>query len=77
MRFATDALAADVRELAPEARGVERERGMTTFHVRDEDARVVCSEIARAGFTVRTWRPRVAASSPRAYATASSHIRRW
>jgi hypothetical protein len=77
MRFTTDALPSDVRDIAPEAMRVERDKGMTTFTVRESDAAIVASEIHRAGYTVTAGGPRVSYSAPRAYATASSHIRRW
>jgi hypothetical protein len=77
MRFTTNALPLDLRDIAPEAMRVERDKGMTTFTVRESDAAIVASEIHRAGYTVTAGGPRVSYSSPRAFASASAHIRRF
>lgn len=80
MRFTTNALPDEVRAIAPEARRIERDRGMTTFMLdenRERDNRVALSELDRAGYTVYAGGPRVSYSSPRAYASVSAHIRRF
>jgi hypothetical protein len=78
MRFCTDALPSDVRDIAPEAKRIERDHGLTTFLLDDRDdrgSRVALSELTRSGYTVYAGGPRVSYSSPRAYASASSHLR--
>ena len=77
MRFTTTAPTHEVIAIVPEAMDVERDRGLTTFTVRDRDAAVAVSELHRATYDVHAGHPRVSYSSPRAFATASSHIRRW
>jgi hypothetical protein len=76
MRYTTNALVHEVERIAPEAIGVERDRGMTTFSVRERDAECVLSELRRADYRVEHGWPRVSYSSPRAFASAASHIRR-
>jgi len=78
MRFCTDALPDEVRDVAFEARRIERDHGMTTFVLDDRDERgtqAALSELKRAGHTVYAGGPRVSYSSPRAFASASSHLR--
>ena len=76
MFFSTSASVSEVRGVAPEAMDVvQRDRGMTTFVVRDRDAAVVLSELKRACHSVQAGHPRVSYSSPRAFASASSHLR--
>ena len=75
MFFSTSASVSEVRGVAPEAMDVQHDRGMTTFVVRDRDAAVVVSELNRACHSVQAGHPRVSYSSPRAFASASSHLR--
>ena len=75
MRYTTNAPEREVERLAPEAYNVDHDRGMTTFVVRDRDATVVMSELKRADWVVYAGHPRVSYSSPRAFASASSHLR--
>jgi len=76
MFFSTSASVSEVRGVAPEAMDVQHDRGMTTFVVRDTDAKCVLSEMKRACHSVQPGHPRVSYSSPRAFATASAHIKR-
>jgi hypothetical protein len=75
MYFSTSASVSEVRGVAPEAMDVQHDRGMTTFVVRDTDAKCVLSEMKRACHSVQAGHPRVSYSSPRAFASASSHLR--
>jgi len=76
MHFTTNAPPREVERIAPEAMTIERDRGMTTFIVRERDASVVVSELRRADYRVDAGWPRVSYSSPYAFASASAHIRR-
>jgi len=76
MPFTTNALVHEVERLAPEAMRVERDRGLTTFMLRERDVEAVVSELRRADYRVDPGYPRVSYSSPHAYATASAFIRR-
>lgn len=73
--FCTNALPDEVKRIAPEAIRVERNRGMTTFVLRERDVWAAISELHRADIRVDAGWPRVSYSSPRAYATTASHIR--
>ncbi len=73
--FCTNALPDEVERIAPEAMLVERDRGMTTFALRECDVSAAISELHRADIRVDAGWPRGSYSSPRAYATAASHIR--
>lgn len=75
MRFSTNAHLRELSIIAPESFSYDRVAGLSVFTVRDRDAEVVVSELTRAGYVVHAGRPRVSYSSPRAYASASSHIR--
>jgi len=75
MRFTTDARLREIGIIAPEAQGFEVHDGLVTFRVRDRDAACVVSELRRAGYAVTAGGLRVSYSSPRAYASASSHLR--
>jgi hypothetical protein len=80
MRFTTNALPDEVRDVAPEARRIERDHGLTTFLLDEQDDRgskAALSELKRAGYTVYAGHPRVSYSSPRAFASVSAHIRRF
>jgi hypothetical protein len=77
MRCCTRAAMAEVQDAAPEAQHLDHERGLTTFTLSERDAECALYELKRAGIAVWSGGPRVSRSSPRAYASASSHIRRW
>ena len=77
MHFTTNAPIQEVEYIAPEAMHIERDRGLTTFALRDNDVKAVVSEMKRAGWRIDPGFPRVSFSSPHAYATASAFIRRF
>ena len=73
--FSTSASVSEVRGIAPEAMRVKHDDGVTTFVVHTFDADAVLSELARACHSVTGGHPRAFHSSPRAFASASSHLR--
>jgi hypothetical protein len=74
--FTTNATEREVAILAPEAFSLDRVSGVTVFRCYERDVEAVVSELRRAGWRVDAGRPRVSYSSPLAYHSASSHIRR-
>lgn len=73
--YTTNALPDEVRRIAPEAMSIERDRGMTTFTLREHDIDVVVSELRRADYRVEAGWPRVSYSSPYAFGSAASRMR--
>jgi len=77
LRFTTTASVSEVRGIAPLAFvDEEQESSLCAFLVDKQDAATVVRQLASGGHSVQPGWPRTFHSSPRAFATASAHIKR-